>query len=200
MSSRRSSVNSRASSQDRIASNTSELEPIAPLVSIVSSIFVPLEQSVLEPIDEPRDRVARLELILKRIDSYSDGVKRNLMYMFTREKDRLQRMSADAAPPADSTMSQSEYEMLLHNVRTPPLANEDYTVPRPLIQKDQDERWAMSQQDVSIEELMKTVAGAVQQIDGFDGLVEQIKQEYRQAIEKEKAAEAAEAQMQRQQT
>lgn len=128
--------------------------------------------------------------MLQRTDSYSDDVKRNLMYMFTREKDRLQMLAAYAPPPAESTMGQDEFEMLLHNVRAPPLPNEDYSAPRPLLQKDQEDHWNKSQQDAAVEEIMKTVTGAVQQIDGFDGMVEQIKAEYRWAIEKEKAAEA----------
>ncbi|KAL2759675.1 hypothetical protein ACRALDRAFT_1060320 [Sodiomyces alcalophilus JCM 7366] len=170
-------------------------QPIPPLKYLSPAIFVPLEKSLLEPFDAPRDKLERLKVTLERLDRHSNEVRQNLWYMFLRERDRILQEARKAkaiygaqVPPAD--IDENERDMMLQNMMASPDPNKDYAAIHPLPTPVQPAAPATTWREQAVDELISLVEGAIRVIDGFDVAATDVKEDYRRAIEREKASEA----------
>lgn len=87
-------------------------------------------------------------------------------------------------------MRREELEMMLSNAKAPAVEGINYSVPRDDIYREQLRNWLEGDQDLAMDEISSAALRAANNISGFDGMIERIKMEYRQAIAKEVVAEA----------
>lgn len=178
------------------ANPTAEKERIPRLESVTPAIFVPLEQVLLEQLDAPRDKTQRLKLTLERLDAYSEQVKRNIIFMFLRERDRLlQQLRIDEGAQGDQALSggsiqQWEFDAMARNATAPPVSGRDYTMAHHIPPAPSSRGYAVTPRDHAIEELLDMIEGAVNNLKGFTGMATNERQQYEQALEKEQAAES----------
>jgi len=171
-------------------------EPIPPLINIAPSIFVPLQDDVLTA-DPPRDRLQRLEHILRTIDYQRQGVKENLLYMFAREKTRIVQQAAEqeraaaqgaAGPQINAALAPGEVDALIANMEAPAAAGMDYNIrdmpPLPLrtpVPRD------ASLRDRTVAELLNVVEMGLAELQGFDEHMGGIRADYLGRLEREMA-------------
>ncbi|KAK3902961.1 hypothetical protein C8A05DRAFT_15051 [Staphylotrichum tortipilum] len=166
-------------------------EPIPPLVNIAPSIFVPLQDDILTA-EPPRDRIQRLEHILKAIDYQRQGVKDNLLYMFAREKTRIVQHAAEqerAQGPAkiNTALAPAEADAVIANMEAPAAPGMDYNIrdmplpPRTPIARD------TSLRDRTVAELLNVVELGLAELQGFEDHMVGIKADYLDRLEKEMA-------------
>ncbi|ROT43529.1 hypothetical protein SODALDRAFT_327736 [Sodiomyces alkalinus F11] len=168
---------------------------IPPLKYLSPAIFVPLEKSLLEPFDPPRDKLERLKVTLDRLDRHSDQVRQNLWSMFLRERDRILQdarkvEAAHGAQLPPIGIVESERDTMLKNMMAPPDPEKDYRAIHPLPTPSQPAVPLTTWRERAADELVSLVEGAIGEIDGFDMATTEVKEGYRQAIEREKASEA----------
>lgn len=170
-------------------------EPIPPLKYLSPAVFVPLEKSLLEPFDAPRDKLERLKVTLERLDQHSNQVRQNLWYMFLRERDRIfqEGKKAEAAQGAQvppTGVDEGELDIMLQNMMAPPDPEKDFEAVHPLQTPQQPPPPATTWRERAIDELINLVEGAIGVIDGFDMAATEVKEDCRRAIEREETSEA----------
>jgi hypothetical protein len=113
-------------------------EKIPALTNISPSIFVPLPDIDFDNWEPPRNRVERLEHILKTIDHHNAEIHKNLLYMFEREKRRLVQQAAEyeqfllgSQPPDPKSrpgLIPEEIDNVINNMAAPAEKDVDYNV------------------------------------------------------------------------
>lgn len=184
------------------SSSTSQPNPapqdrdIPRLQTISSTIFVPLDKSLLEPFDAPRDKIDRLKLTLERTEKYSDDVRRNLLFIFVRERDRImqqaRRQEAAASPEelvSTDTITHQEADAMIQGMLAPPVPGRDYTVVHNVRPAPSSSEWATTWKSQAVEELLMTIERVIDNLNGFNGMMVGVHQRYHQAIEQEEATQ-----------
>jgi hypothetical protein len=165
-------------------------ERIPPLNNIAPSIFVPLQDDILES-ELPRDRVARLKRILETIDCQREGVKENLLYMFEREKKRIIMEAAEieqtrGPPGIKPGPSPSEVDEMIANMEAPAVANVDYDI-RNMADFDlkMEPPPDASLRDRTVLDLLKVVEKGLGELEMFEAYMFKIKVGYLTRLEQE---------------
>lgn len=98
-------------------------EDIAPLTHIIPTIFVPLTENLLEPIEPAKDRVERLERMVVSLDAHEKNVRSNIAWTYEREARRhvgeVKRSGVLSSPHEPKLMSWEEAEAHVANMSVP---------------------------------------------------------------------------------
>lgn len=155
-------------------------------------VFVPLRDDILST-DVPRDRVERLRVILNSIDYQREGVKKNLLYMFEREKKRIMleaaaREQAQGPPKIRPGLPPSEVDNLIANMEAPATPGMNYDIrDMPPFDPRQPAPPNPSIRDEAVTDLLTMVEGAVVELQSFENYMAGIKDYYLQSLERELA-------------
>lgn len=168
-------------------------EKIPPLTLITPCIFTPINDDMVGRFAEPtRDRVERLERILESIDSQREAVKQNLIYMFSRERQRLilEAMDQEAAqgPGPRRDVDQSELDQVIQSMEAPPQLDRDYRIkieslPQHQLLPPNPDKPARER---VVEGLLNVIEQGTGQLAGYDGHIANIKQHFSGCLEREK--------------
>ncbi len=168
-------------------------EPIPPLVNIAPSIFVPLRDDIFAT-DLPRDRLQRLEHILKTIDYQRQGVKENLLYMFSREKTRIVQLAAEQEqaqgprPRINAALAPAEVDAVIANMEAPAAQGMDYNIrDMPPLALRTPVAPDASLRDRTVAELLNVVELGLAELQGFEDHVAGIRADYLGRLEREMA-------------
>jgi hypothetical protein len=185
-----------SSRRNSINSVTEDEAPVKMLETINPMIFVPLEDTLFKPLAQPRDKVARLELGAQRTERYTRSMEEIVWHSFRLERDRVyQKLRAanrieKQQPPRAHGILPQEVDFMVHNLSAPPVPGTDFSQRRePPNRSSKD--WAERANDHAVEELSGMVlSGALPSFAFVEEHRQKTTGEYRQAIEREKAAEA----------
>lgn len=160
------------------------------------AIFVPVDKSLLEPFDAPRDKIERLKLSLSQLDQHSVQVRSNLMFLFVRERDRiLQEVRIQEAKyglqATQCKVEDGERNWMLQNMAAPINTSRNYSVAKPPpMPLDQPINPPATLRAAAIEELIGLVEGAVKNFEGYNWSTSEARKDYENAIERERVSEA----------
>ncbi|KAL2136708.1 hypothetical protein VTI74DRAFT_2119 [Chaetomium olivicolor] len=163
-------------------------EKIPPLTNIAPSIFVPLQEDILNSAI-PRDRVERLKRILETIDYQKQGVKENLMYMFEREKWRIMQQAAEVEmaqgpPRIRPGLPPDEVDEIIANMEAPAKPDKNYNIrDMPPLDISRLIPPNASLRDKTLLELLVMVERGVQDLQGFEAHIAGIKGYYLSCLE-----------------
>lgn len=192
-----------SSRRGSVGSNADEDMPPPALDTINPMVFVPLEDSLFKPFEIPRTKTERLELTMKRLNKYSDGMDENIWHSMRRERDRVyQKLRLSHKQdnkhdhrhhnklPRPTGILPEEVESMVENLAAPAVPDKDYSQPPP--PKDRSSgRWIHKNQDHAAHELSVVLTtGALGSFAFVEEHRKSTTNECRQAIEREKAAEA----------
>jgi hypothetical protein len=185
-----------SSRRDSINSVTEEEPPVKMLETINPMIFVPLEDTLFKPLTTPRDKVERLGLGAQRTERYARSMDEIVWHSFRLERDRVYQKLRSASrnekqqSPRPSGILPQEVEMMVHNLSAPSVPGTDFSLRREPPNRS-SMQWAERPHDHAVEELSGMVlSGALPSFAFVEEHRQKTTGEYRQAIEREKAAEA----------
>ena len=172
--------------------NDAELENIPPLTSIVPSIFIPLEDGLLDPFEPPKDRIERLQRILANIDTHERKVINNAMWMVEREKRRImmeaKREEDSTHPPeAQLEIDPDETDFLIQNMRTAPEPGVDYNVVDIPLPRHDVVPPNISHRENTTRQLLLVIEEATRNIQGYRTHMKVAKDFYRERLQQEMA-------------
>ncbi|KUI74024.1 hypothetical protein VM1G_09286 [Cytospora mali] len=108
-------------------------EDIPPLTHIIPTIFVPLTENLLEPIEPAKDRVERMERMVASLDAHEKKVRDNIAWMYEREARRhvaaVKRTGALSTPHEPTPMSWNEVDKHIANMAAPANPTISYHLP-----------------------------------------------------------------------
>jgi len=181
-------------SEDELNTEPKTSEKIPPLTTIAPGIFVPIQDAMVTDFAEPpRDRVERLRRILRNIDYQREGIKQNLLYMISREKQRLIQEAAkidenEVTIDRPRGVSQREADMIIQNMMAPAQPGRDYNIKSEQIPaRHLQSRASLPIRERVIEELLDMVESGVRQLANYEVHAAGIKQRYLDILEKELA-------------
>lgn len=167
-------------------------EKIPRLQNIAPSIFVPLQEDILDA-KPPRDRVERLQRILNTINCQRDGVKENLMHMLEREKKRIMMEAAEmeqAQGPSKvrPSLPQDEVDEIIRNMEAPAQPGVDYNIrDMPEVNSSTPIPPNASLRDRTVMELLHIVESGLVQLRGYKKHMDDIEKYYLDCLERELA-------------
>ncbi|KAK3320819.1 hypothetical protein B0T19DRAFT_249566 [Cercophora scortea] len=169
-------------------------ELIPPLTNLAPIIFVPFREDITaKRSDAPRDRIERLRRILQSIDFQTQGAKENLLFLFEREKTRIileaQEREQEWFPNGGVKAGGAhpdEADRIIGYMEAPALPGTDYNI-RNMAELDRNRMIPpdLSVRDRAVEELMTLAEGAVQQLEGYEGNMRDIKKLYLERLDRE---------------
>ncbi|KAK3683991.1 hypothetical protein B0T22DRAFT_412436 [Podospora appendiculata] len=167
-------------------------EQIPPLTNLAPSIFVPFREDITAKQSEiPRDRIERLRRILESIDFQTKGVKENLLFLFEREKTRIileaQEREQEWFPTGvKAGVHPDEADRIIAYMEAPAQPGTDYNI-RNMAELDRNRMIPsdLSVRDRAVEELMTLAEGAVQQLEGYEANMREIKKLYLERLDRE---------------
>lgn len=108
-------------------------EELPELKHLISAIFVPLQENLLEPIEPPKDHVERLERMAASLDASEKAVRDNLAWMLEREARRriavARKTLPTSVPDEPQAMRWEEADGLVANVTATAKPNQVYHLP-----------------------------------------------------------------------
>ncbi|ROW06409.1 hypothetical protein VMCG_04405 [Cytospora schulzeri] len=108
-------------------------EDIPPLTHIIPTIFVPLTEDLLQPIEPAKDRVERMERMVASLDASEKKVRNNIAWTYEREARRhvaaMKKTGAFASPHEPTLMSWEEAEAHVANMSVPANPSITYHLP-----------------------------------------------------------------------
>ncbi|KAK4237644.1 hypothetical protein C8A03DRAFT_34395 [Achaetomium macrosporum] len=167
-------------------------EKIPPLTNLAPSIFVPLRDDILNT-ELPQGPVERIKWILKTINYQREGVRENLLYLFEREKQRVVQQAieieqAQGQPKIKPGLPPSEVDEVIANMEAPAAPGMNYNVQSmPALQPGTSIPPNASLRDRTMLELLMMVEKGLSELQGFEGYMANIKQQYLNRLEQEVA-------------
>lgn len=108
-------------------------EDIPPLTHAIATIFVPLTEDLLEPIEPAKDKVERLEQMVASLDANEKKVRDNIVWTYEREARRhlaaVKSTGALSTPHQPELMSWEEAEKHIRNMEAPANPSMVYHLP-----------------------------------------------------------------------
>lgn len=167
-----------------------ESENIPTLTSIVPSIFIPLEDDLLDPFEPPKDRIERLQRILANIDMHERKVIDNVMWMVEREKRRIMmeaKREEDSTHPPEAQLGiePGETNLLIQNMRAAPEPSVDYNVVEAQLPRHDVVPPNISHRENTTRQLLHVVEEANRNIQGYRSHMKVAKDFYRERLQQE---------------
>ncbi|OLN92126.1 hypothetical protein CCHL11_01497 [Colletotrichum chlorophyti] len=157
------------------------------------AIFVPLEESLLEPFEAPKTEVDRLKLSQQNIEKHIPAVEQNLVFTYLREHRRILQHAKELERAAGVIiyitpgLVPGDEELMMPNVEAPMPPGADYsdrhlpTACVPELPADCPPRLA------AIQWSLFNAAQALNQLGGYAGHAQELREHYRVALERELA-------------
>ncbi|KAK1987813.1 hypothetical protein LZ30DRAFT_701027 [Colletotrichum cereale] len=184
----------------RSGSNSPEEEDIPVLVpgAPAMAMFVPLEESLFDPLDAPQKESDRLKLSLQNIEKHTAAVEQNLIHIYEREHRRILQHAnkVEATVGVFETtagLMPGDEELIREYVNAPIPHGADYnnrhlsTYAYPEIPGDLPPRQA------ALHWSLYNTGQALAQVGGYAAHAQEIKNHYKKALEKELAREESSA-------
>lgn len=108
-------------------------DEIPPLTHVIPTIFVPLTDDLLKPIEPAKDRVERMQRMKTSLDANEAQVRDNIHWIYEREARRLvmeaQKAGALSQPRQPAPMTLEEADRHLANIAAPSNPSVSYHLP-----------------------------------------------------------------------
>lgn len=177
-------------------------EEIPPLTHIIPTIFVPLTEDLLQPIEPAKDRVERMERMVASLDASEKKVRNNISWTYEREARRhvaaVMRTGALSSPHEPTSMSWEEAEAHVANMLAP--ANPSLTYHLPPEKIAEFKAYDQSRTDMSLpdtltpqerisQEVLIIANRGVRDMEAYSNIhVKSIRDRLNASLEKEKRA------------
>ncbi|KAI3397068.1 hypothetical protein diail_11304 [Diaporthe ilicicola] len=120
---------------DQIEGNPQQVaeEEVPPLTHVIPTIFVPLKDDLLEPIEPAKDRVERMQLMKAKLDANELKVRDNINWIYRREARRhlmeAEKAGALSQPRQTAPFTWEEADQHLANMAAPSNPAVSYHLP-----------------------------------------------------------------------
>lgn len=162
------------------------------------AMFVPLESSLFEPFDAPRDKIDRLEICQQNIEKHSAAVQQNILLVYEREHRRILRhaKTLEASTGFVETTAgllPGEDELIMSNVEAPMPAGADYSDRHMSTYNMPDLPPDLPPRQAALQWSLYNSGQALNQLAGYASHAQEIKDHYRTALQKELALQGLSA-------
>lgn len=108
-------------------------DEVPPLTHVIPTIFVPLQDDLLKPIEPAKDRVERMQRMKASLDANEMKVRDNINWIYEREARRhvmeAQKSGALSQPRQTAPLTWEEADRHLANITAPANPNVSYHLP-----------------------------------------------------------------------
>ncbi|OHE99246.1 hypothetical protein CORC01_05527 [Colletotrichum orchidophilum] len=161
----------------------------------VMAMFVPLEESLFDPFDPPRNAIDRIKLSQEKLEKHTAAVEQNILFIYEREHQRISQVAKQEEAQkgfieTPAGLMQGEEALIMESVHAPVPPGVDYSDRHLSTYKAPDLPQVLPPRQAALQWSLYNAGQAVGQLTGYAGHAEEIKEPYRKMLERQAAQEA----------
>ncbi|KAL0941013.1 uncharacterized protein CTRU02_203776 [Colletotrichum truncatum] len=162
------------------------------------AMFVPLEHSLFEPFEPPRDKVDRLKVSLETFEKHSAAVSANLEFVYERERRRIIRHAqgleaTDGVVETNAGLEPRDEELMMAYVEAPMPPGADYNNRHLSTYRPPSPPQVCPPRQAAIRWSLFNAGQALQQVTGYAAHAQTIKDSYQASIQREQNSAGGQA-------